>query len=220
MSSKKSILVATIGTRDLAFQLSTGEWRNVGDKQTEANAKSDRGIVQEDVGKVNASLRDITKFFLEAWDEYSDRLQPIIIGQLLQDKSKELKKIYLIGTDQLESVNFRNEDTIYSAKIIERWVKKYLDVPVEVILQGQEGYNPSNFEQMFQWWKGLWNSITNDVQENLPVILCLKGGVGQSSEASRITALSRFAENAIFYDFTIDKERNLLGKASLYGNPF
>ncbi|AFY74780.1 hypothetical protein Syn7502_02843 [Synechococcus sp. PCC 7502] len=219
MSNKRSILVATIGTRDLAFQVSTGEWRNIGDKQAEGNSKTDRMLVQEDVGKVNTSLREITNFFLESWDEYSDRLQPIIIGQLLQDKSKELEKIYLIGTDQLESVSFRGEDTLYSAKIIQLWIKKYFEVPVEVILQGHEGYNPSNFEEMFQWWKGIWNYITSKLSEDLPVILCLKGGVGQSSEASRITALSQFAENAIFYDFSIDKERNLSGKASLYGNP-
>ncbi len=215
----KYILVATIGTRDLAFQLPNADWRNVGDKQVKGNNKSDMTLVQEDIGLENSSLRELTKHYVESWDKYNDRFLPIIIGGLIRDKQDELAKIYLIGTDQKESINFRTEDTLYSAQIIEQWIKRNTSIPVEVILQGQEGYNPSNFEEMFQWWKETWRKITLDSGEDIKVLLCLKGGVGQSAEASRITALTKFAENAIFYDFFLDRERNLRGEPSLYGEP-
>lgn len=48
MSQKKSILVATIGTRDLAYQDSSRDWLNVGNDRAEGG-KSQMGQVKEDL---------------------------------------------------------------------------------------------------------------------------------------------------------------------------
>ncbi len=63
---------------------------------------------------------------------------------------------------------------------------------VHIILLGQDGTNPSIFEDMFNWWRKIWkNTIT--VNKSQSVWVCLKGGVGQTSEAARISGLSFYA---------------------------
>ncbi len=73
---------------------------------------------------------------------------------------------------------------------------------------------------MFAWWKQVWTDIAQETKEGTKIILCIKGGVNQSSEAARITALSRFGEATYFYDFIQDADKNLLGYPSQYTKPF
>lgn len=223
MSKKKSILVATIGTRDLAFQVSSQEWLNLGnDRAPDSDSISEQALVQMELGLDKSDFRLLSEYLLENWETYQSKLQPIILGKLLQDESKNLKQIYLVATDQLETpktIKYRDKDTLYAAEIIKKWIESHYQVSTEVILQGSEGGNPADFEQMFRWWKQTWQSIAKKFDEKTPILLCVKGGVGAFSEAGRVTALSRFGENILFYDFKKDDEINRQGYASDYTIP-
>ena len=221
MSKNTSILVATIGTRDLAFQVSSGEWLNIGnDRAPDPKSISEQALVQVDLGLENFSFRALTEYLLNHWDDYHERLKPIILGKLIEDSRDQLQQIYLFGTNQLEHVKQRDKDTLFSAEIIQKWIAAQYAISTSVVLQGAEGENPSDFEEMFRWWKKTWQQIATESQEGVSILLCLKGGVGQSSEASRVTALSRFAEDAQFYDFIQDEEKNRQGLSSEYTKPF
>ena len=224
MSKKKSILVATIGTRDLAFQVSSHEWLNIGnDRAPNSDSISEQALVQMELGLEKSDFRLLTEYLLENWQQYQNRLQPIILGKLLQDEAPNLKLIYLVATDQPEipkMLKYRDKDTLYSAQIIAKWIESRYQVSTEIVLQGSEGENPADFEQMFHWWKQTWQHIAIHGDEKTPILLCVKGGVGAFSEAGRVTALSRFGENTLFYDFKKDDEFNRKGLPSEYTIPF
>jgi hypothetical protein len=221
MTTPKSILVATIGTRDIAFAITPKQWYNLGnDRSPDSNSISEQALVQTELRLEKSDFRFLTEYLLENWEQYQNALKPIILGKLLQDQHQRLQKVYLVATDQLETVKQRDKDTLYSAQIIQRWIETNYHIPTQVILQGAEGYNPSNFEEMFRWWKQVWRQIGTEISEDTPILLCLKGGVGQSSEASRVTALSRFGEDSLFYDFKQDEVTNSQGFASEYYPPF
>ncbi len=123
MSRKKSILIATIGTRDLAFRIAENEWRNIGnDRSPDINTRSEQALVQNYLGLDKSSFRLLTEYLLDVWSDYQDSIKPIIIGKLLQDENQNLKKIYLVGTNQPESVAQRDKDTLYSAQLIKLWI--------------------------------------------------------------------------------------------------
>ena len=215
--TKQSILIATIGTRDLAFLSSDQEWLNVGNDRTpDIDTLCQQVKVQWDLHIDTTSFREITQHLFENLEIYLQKIEPIIIGQLLEDESKSLTKIYLIATNQpLETFkNFREKDTIYSAEIIKRYIGRKYDIPTEIIEQCTKGENPANFDQMFLWWQHLWKNLS--ISSDCSILLCLKGGVNQSSEAARITALSKFEDDCFFYDFHQDEFRNKQGKPSLY----
>jgi hypothetical protein len=224
MPKKKSILVATIGTRDLAFQVSSHEWLNLGnDRSPDGDSISEQALVQMELGLQKSDLRLLTEYFLENWQHYQNRLQPIILGKLLQDCSRQLGQVYLVATDQLETpetLKYRDKDTLYAAQIIQKWIESHYQINTQVILQGPEGGNPADFEQMFRWWKQTWQTIAADWDKGTSILLCVKGGVGAFSEAGRVTALTRFEEDILFYDFTKDDEANRQGIASRYTIPF
>lgn len=221
MSTKKSILVATIGTRDLAFRVSSNEWLNLGnDRVTDSDSISEQALVQMELELEKSDFRLLTKYLVENWEQHQDKLKPIILGKLLQDEYKQLKQIYLVATDQAEAIKYRDKDTLYTAQIIKRWIETHYNVPTEVILQGAEGGNPADFEAMFRWWKQTWQHIADNYKQGTPILLCVKGGVGAFSEAGRVTALSRFTEDTLFYDFLKDDEGNHQGIPSQYTIPF
>ena len=209
---KKNILVATIGTRDLAFQVSSGEWFNVGEYQSK-----DRVLIDLNLDK-SVSHRELCELLLSC-EEYQERLVPIILGKLIADEAKNLSRIYLIATDQLEGVKQRTSDTLYAAEIISRWIATKYAVPTTVFLQGSEGLNPSSFEQMFTWWQKIWEQIETQTPVFQMLIMAPKGGVGSSTEAARVSALSRFEQRVRFCDFTEDSAQNLLGYPSPYTVP-
>ena len=219
---RKSIFVATIGTRDLAFRASNDEWLNLGnDRSPDGDTISEQALVQKEIKLEKCDFRLLTEYLAESWTDYKDRLQPIILGQLLEDERRNLRKIYLVATNQPDHIasEFRSKDTLYAAQIIKLWIEERYQVDPEIIEQGVNGENPADFEQMFRWWKNTWSKIGETLKEGTKVILCLKGGVGQSSEASRVTALSQFGEDTYFYDFIQERERNKRGKPSKYTQP-
>ncbi len=71
---------------------------------------------------------------------------------------------------------------------------------VNILYIGKNNENPSNFEEMFRWWQQVWKENIKP-QPNQPILLCLKGGVGQASEASRISGLSFYGNDIKFYEF-------------------
>ena len=157
---KKNILVATIGTRDLAFQVSSGEWLNVGNDRMNDEQFSHQGQILLDLSlDPLLSFRELTELLLASWSDYRDRLQPIILGKLIADEAKNFSHIYLIATDQHEGVKQRTRDTLHAAKIISKWIAAKCEVPTTILLQGSEGGNPANFEQMFGWWQKTWEEI-------------------------------------------------------------
>ena len=144
MLQKKSILIATIGTRDLAYQDSSKDWLNVGNDRAEGG-KSQMGQVKEDLstepgtppGLEDYDFRTLTQYLSENFQKYKDRLQPIIFGKLLQDEYQHLQKIYLVATDQAEIVKERIRDTRWASEIIQQWIKERYETPTEIILQGR-----------------------------------------------------------------------------------
>jgi hypothetical protein len=222
MNSDKLVLVATIGTRDLIFQISSGEWYNIGDDRLkDGEIIGDQVEIVSDLGldwQIYSSFRKLTQYLWENIEDYLDKIKPVILGKLLDDSIDKLEKVYLVVTDQNEKITQREKDTFYSGKLIKNWLEKISkNIEVNLICLGENGTNPSDFEQMFQWWQKVWKE-TIQVKSEQPIILCLKGGVGQTSEASRISALSLYGEQIQFYDFTQNTFQNRQGICSEYSN--
>jgi hypothetical protein len=216
----KAILVATIGTRDLMFQISSGSWYNVGDdRMQDGDIIGEQLEVLSDLSLGTMSYRALTQYLLDRFDQYQERLRPVILGRLLNERANEIEKVYLVGTDQAETVKEREKDTLYACELIEQWLLRQHQIPTEIILLGRDGINPSNFEQMFRWWQRAWRESIA-VRPEQPIWLCLKGGVGQASEASRISGLSRYGDRIQFFEFKQNRSANYKGIPSDYEGPF
>ncbi|MBU7584149.1 MAG: hypothetical protein KAF91_14760 [Nostoc sp. TH1S01] len=217
----KAVLIATIGTRDLMFQISSGTWYNIGDDRMQnGEIIGEQAEVISDLGLYNINFRDLTKYLLDKITIYLDQFKPVIIGKLLNEKAANIEKVYLIATDQKLEVREREKDTLYAAELIKTWIVNQFDhISVEIILLGQDGTNPSNFEQMFFWWRQTWREkITIEAEQ--AIWLCLKGGVGQASEASRISGLSLYGDRIQFFEFKQNTKANQAGIPSDYSGPF
>jgi hypothetical protein len=217
----KVVLIATIGTRDLMFQISSGIWYNIGDDRMQnADILGEQAEVISDQGLHNISFRDLTKYLLDKITIYQERISPVIIGKLLSEKATDIEKVYLIATDQKLEVREREKDTLYAAELIKAWiVNQFAHISVEIIHLGQDGTNPSNFEQMFYWWRQSWREKIT-IKPEQPIWLCLKGGVGQASEASRISGLSFYGDRIQFFEFKQNTKANQAGIPSDYSGPF
>lgn len=227
----KSVLVATIGTRDISFQIKSGDWYNIGDDRMQnGDIIGEQAEVIADLSLSDSTFRTITKYLLDHLTTYSVRtatpkeyrILPVIIGKLLLEHGTEVEKVYLIATDQKPEVREREKDTLYSAELIKQWIIHKFDHiaenDIEIISLGEDGTNPSNFEEMFQWWRRTWRDKIK-VASNQPVWVCLKGGVGQASEASRISGLSLFSDRILFFEFQQNPKANRIGIPSDYTGP-
>lgn len=226
MTQNKAILVATVGTRDLAFYTeSENKWLNIGNAYSSTLEESHLVKIQYDlkIEDDNANFRNITKHLSENYDQYQAKLKPIIIGKLIEDKKDIIKTVYLVVTNQegIAEDKFCQKDTLYSGAIIKKYLEANYNFKVNIFYQGnEEKSNPANFEEMFRWWQDFWKVITPGINQETDLFLCLKGGVNQSSEAARITSIIEFEENVIFYDFEEIETDNLKGKPSSYTKPF
>lgn len=217
----KSILVATIGTRDLMFQVTTGDWYNIGDDRMKGDILGEQIEVVSDLALTEkSSFREISQYLWENIEYYGDQVKPVILGKLLEDKINDLEKVYLVVTDQNETVKEREKDTLYSGELIKYWLNKLnSDLVVNILYIGRNDENPSNFEEMFRWWQQVWKENI-EPQPDQPILLCLKGGVGQASEASRISGLSLYGNDIKFYEFIPTPHDNQKGISSDYTGPF
>jgi hypothetical protein len=210
-----AILVATIGTRDLMFEVSSGDWYNIGDFHERIQVIESLGLDKK------ITHRDLTKYLLDRSDKYLDRIKPAIIGKLLVEKVDRITQLYLIATDQATDVPQRDKDSIYSCQVIEAWVKKYYPLPnkTKIISLGIDRTNPADFEAMFDWWRRTWRKEIAPSSQ-VKIWLGLKGGVGQTSEAGRISGLSLYGDRIEFFDFYEDNIQNRTGAPSNYSEPF
>jgi len=214
-------LIATIGTRDLMYQIKSGEWYNAGDdRMRDGDIIGEQAEVLSDLGKSSLTYRDLTHFLVEHKAEYAHRIRPVILGKLLEDHLEEIQQVYLIGTDQDESVSYRTKDTLYTCEIIKAWLEQQKPgLEVIVIPLGRDGTNPSDFEGMFEWWSHQWEQ-TIKIPQKHKIWMCVKGGVGQSSEAGRISGLSRYSARIQFFEFEQTPLKNRAGIPSLYHGPY
>jgi hypothetical protein len=215
-----AVLVVTIGTRDLMFQASSGTWYNIGNDRLKENETITQKLeVLYDLKlSENTTYRELTHYLLENQQQYLDRLKPVIIGQLIIEKAEQIQQCFLIGTDQATTVRQRVSDTIYSCQLIKAWIDKNYNIFTTVLPLCADGTNPTDFEAMFQWWRKTWqNTITP--QQNTEILLGLTGGVGQTSEAGRISGLSLYGERIKFFEFHEEEERNKVGQPSNYTGP-
>ena len=208
-----AILVATIGTRDLMFQISSGLWYSIGDFTERIQVIDDLGLDEK------ITHRDLTQYLSDRLDRYLDRIKPVIMGKLLTEQATQIEQLYLVGTNQLPTVTQRNKDTIHSCKILKAWVEKNLSIPTKILSLGEKGTDPSNFEAMFEWWRKTWREEIESAA-GLEIWLGLKGGVGQTSEAGRISGLSLYGERIKFFEFHENERNNQAGKPSDYTGPF
>ena len=214
-------LIATIGTRDLMYQIKSGEWYNAGDdRMQDGEIIGDQAEVLSDLGKGSMSYRELTRFLWDNKAEYASRVRPVILGKLLEENLDHIQQVYLIGTDQDESVLYRNKDTLYACELIKAWLEQQKPgMEVMVIPLGRDGTNPSDFEGMFEWWSQQWEQkITIPTKHK--IWMCVKGGVGQSSEAGRISGLSRYSDRIQFFEFEQTPKQNKEGIPSIYHGPF
>jgi hypothetical protein len=213
-------LVATIGTRDLMFQTCSGQWYNIGDDQMRGDIIGEQAEVLSDLGQDLLTFRALTQFLVEHLDQYRSRIQPVITGKLFKEKAQEISQVYLIGTNQSEAVPQRDKDTVYACQILKDWfAHQHPHIAVEVVPLGEDGTNPSNFEEMFRWWQRTWPQLANSTS-NDPIWLCIKGGVGQTSESGRISGLSRYGDRIQFFEFQQEPGKNRQGIPSDYAGPF
>jgi hypothetical protein len=217
-----AIFIATIGTRDLMLQVSSELWYSIGNDRLNSNTTlvEQLEVIWDTKLSETSTYREITKLFADNKDKYIDRINPVIIGQLIADKAAEIKKIYLIGTNQPESTgSYRDRDSIYSCELIKAWAEKKYGIETTCLYIGEEGTNPSSFEEMFQWWREAWrNKIQPSPQDK--IWLSLKGGVGQTSEAGRIAGLNLYEKQIEFFEFQETPEKNRIGIPSDYTGPF
>lgn len=213
-------LIATIGTRDLMFQVQSGQWYNIGDDQMRGDIIGEQAEVLADLGQDLLTYRALTQYLVEHLEKYRSRIRPVITGKLLQDRAQEIDRVYLIGTDQPETVRERNKDTIYGCQLLQDWfVQQHPHIQVSVVPLGQDGTNPSDFETMFRWWQRTWPTLVDETSTT-PIWLCIKGGVGQTSESGRISGLSRYGDRIQFFEFEQRRDQNIQGIPSDYRGPF
>lgn len=216
----KAILIATIGTRDMMFQTRSGEWFNIGDDQMRGDIIGEQAEVLEDLGQDLITFRELTRFLLDHLDQYRSRIRPVIMGQLIQEKAADISHVYLIGTDQPTTVAERNKDTLNACYLLQDWFQQnYPHITIDLISLGTDGTNPSDFEAMFRWWQRVWRE-TIQVSAQHPIWLCIKGGVGQTAEAARISGLSLYGDRIQFFDFKQTPYQNRQGIPSDYSGPF
>ncbi|MFM6222606.1 MAG: hypothetical protein ACKPDM_20035, partial [Dolichospermum sp.] len=220
----KSVLIATIGTRDLMFQIASGEWFNIGDDRMQnGEIIGEQAEVISDLGLHNISFRDLTKYLLDNIDTYIDRLEPAITGNIFNKNASEIEKVYLIATDQKPEVKQREKDTLYTTEIIKKWIiRKFQNLNndnTSILYVGQDGTNPSDFEQMFNWWRKTWRNEIH-IQPHQPIWVCVKGGVGQTSEAARVSGLSFYGDRILFFEVQQNTSANRQGIPSDYKGPF
>jgi len=220
----KSALIATIGTRDLMFQITSGKWFNVGDDRMQnGEIIGEQAEVISELGLYNISFRDLTKHLLDNIQVYIDNIQPAIIGKIFNDRASEIETVYLIATDQKKEVKQREKDTLYATQIIKKWIinkfQHLNDQNVNIIYVGQDGTNPSNFEQMFSWWRRTWRNQI-DIQSHQAIWVCVKGGVGQTSESARVSGLSFYGDRILFFEVQQNTSANHNGIPSDYNGPF
>lgn len=217
-----AILIVTIGTRDLMFQISSGTWYNVGNNQVQGtNIITEHIEVTEDLKPQQTTQRGVTKYLQEHQNQYLDRLKPVIIGKLLSEQASQIEKLYLIGTDQHPPVPQKiiDKDSIHSCEIIKSWVEINYKISTTIITIGPDGINPANFETMFEWWRKQWRTKIKPTADT-EIWLGLKGGVGQTSEAGRISGLSMYGDRIKFFEFHEDEAKNQAGQPSDYSGPF
>ncbi|MEO0804256.1 MAG: hypothetical protein AAFY57_18585 [Cyanobacteria bacterium J06642_2] len=215
-------LLATIGTRDLAFQLGNGEWMNIGNDRMNQDGFTEMAEVITDLDLSETeylrSYRKLTKYLLDNIDTYCERVMPVILGKLIRDYSQDIERTYFIVTDQ-QGVRERQKDTLYSGQILKAWVEKnYPDIEVNLIFLGRSGEDPTDFDRMFRWWRSQWRDAIQ-VSAPAPIWVCLKGGVGQTSEAGRVSSLSFYGNRVQFFEFQQDEEANKQGQPSPYTSP-
>lgn len=223
MTNQKAVLVATIGTRDLMFQVDSDTWYNIGNDRQNDDIISEQNQVTEALQidwNEYKSFRNLTQYLLDNIEYYLTQIKPVILGKLLEDYQDKIESVYLVVTNQKEGIKEREKDTINAGYLIKHWLHHLNpEIKVEIITLGENNENPSDFEQMFQWWQKVWqNQII--VKKDQPLWVCLKGGVGQTAEASRISALSKYGEQVQFYEFTQNYKANLQGIGSDYSQPF
>lgn len=226
MVPERAILVATIGTRDLIFQVSSGLWYNVGDdRMQDGDIIGEQAEVISDLGLGPTSYRNLTQYLLDKVDIYRHRIQPVIFGKLLQEKAAELDRVYLIATNQKRETDSNKfdhskRDTIYSSQLIQDWLaQNHPNITAEIIELGGDDTNPSDFEQMFHWWRQTWDTKIQ-FESKQKIWVCLKGGVGQASEACRISGLSIYGDRIQFFEFQQNNIANKAGIPSNYTGPF
>ncbi|MBR8835359.1 MAG: hypothetical protein DSM106950_15360 [Stigonema ocellatum SAG 48.90 = DSM 106950] len=220
----KAVLIATIGTRDLMFQIASGRWYNLGDDRMQnGDIIGEQAEVISDLSLGAINFRNLTKYLQDNITTYLERIKPVIIGKLLTEKASNIERVYLIATDQKPDVREREKDTLHAASIIKAWIVNQFNHisndAVEIITLGPDGTNPSNFEQMFYWWRQIWREKIT-IKSSQPIWVCLKGGVGQTSEASRISGLSFYGDRIQFFEFKQNTKANQAGIPSDYSGPF
>ncbi|MFM5993233.1 MAG: hypothetical protein ACKO9U_01410, partial [Dolichospermum sp.] len=135
----------------------------------------------------------------------------------------EIEKVYLIATDQKPEVKQREKDTLYTTEIIKKWIiRKFQNLNndnTSILYVGQDGTNPSDFEQMFNWWRKTWRNEIH-IQPHQPIWVCVKGGVGQTSEAARVSGLSFYGDRILFFEVQQNTSANRQGIPSDYKGPF
>lgn len=213
-------LIATIGTRDLMFQTQSGEWYNIGDDQLRGTFIGEQAEVLADLGQDLLTFRALTQFLVAHIDEYRSRIRPVITGQLLADRAADIDQVYLIGTDQPATVAQRDKDTRFACELLQDWfAQQHPHIEVNIIPLGADGTNPSDFAAMFRWWQRTWPTLV-EADSSGPIWLCIKGGVGQTSESGRISGLSRYGDRIQFFEFQQKRDQNRRGIPSDYTGPF
>jgi hypothetical protein len=216
-----AILVVTIGTRDLMYRATSGTWYNIGNDRLKENETITEKIeVLSDLKlSETTTYRDLTGYLLQHQNQYIDRIKPVIIGKLISDNAQQIQHCFLIGTNQDPAVPQSVSDTIHSSYLIEAWIEKNHNIPTTVLPLCADGTSPADFEAMFKWWRKTWLSTVNP-PDNAEIWLSITGGVGQTSEAGRVSGLSLYGDRIKFFKFKEDPELNKAGHPSEYSAPF
>jgi hypothetical protein len=216
-----AILVVTIGTRDLMYKATSGIWYNIGNDRLKENETTTEKIeVLSDLKlSETTTYRDLTHYLIQHQEQYIDRIKPVIIGKLISDNAQQIQHCFLIGTNQDPAVPQSVSDTIHSSYLIEAWIEQNYKIPTTVLPLCADGTSPADFEAMFKWWRKTW---LNEIKppDKTEIWLGITGGVGQTSEAGRISGLSLYGDLIKFFKFKEDPKLNRAGHPSSYSDPY
>ncbi|MEM9543062.1 MAG: hypothetical protein AAGA60_26665 [Cyanobacteria bacterium P01_E01_bin.42] len=236
-----TILIANIGTSDLAVKLSRERdfFIPIGFDRNEPNTKAaeselddaelqlwrDRGkLVRE---KLYSSwqvktFRDYTELLLKEYEAdprlWHDRIRPGRILGIIEEAVREsVRDVYVFVTDQPEFVEGEknkgyDSDTIHLFSILKYWIEQKFDDRIEL----HSVIIPKSISAIDQdGLFGKYYDFFNHRDINEMTLISVKGGTPQMQAALRVQAMSSGIVNQIYLEPQLSIKKLLAGEASV-----
>jgi len=160
-----AVAIYNLGVRDIRY--------NVGDDESPCYLSGDtRGKKAEEVAKelgCNVGCRHVSLKILGNLEDIKDKLKfPMFESALRYLKDKNIDKLYLVVTDQPESVPQRVDDTVYAGKILKKYFEDECDFDFEIL---RYEMNPSKKDETYEFFGKKFSEILDLEKDELYVFV-------------------------------------------------